>query len=210
MSSEWTKEQLLATAESLLRSSRPLEEISARRIARDAGVHVSAVSYHFGSREALIAEAIRRVYRRFNAERLNRLRAALDRHAPGPPPIAAVLGALVEPSIRWSADPNSDYPAFLHFAAVTLSAGDPAVRTAMADNVEHLGPFISVLRDLCPWFSEGEIGWRIHCLLGIRHNAVRYRERGQVLVDGLFDLSDPDAVLARIIEVAAPMFAPPA
>jgi hypothetical protein len=38
---------------------------------------------------------------------------------------------------------------------------------SVADNVEHLKPVIAALRQACQWFSEGEIGWRIHSLLGI-------------------------------------------
>jgi AcrR family transcriptional regulator len=209
MTREKTHEEILKATEGLLSSSATLDEISVRRIARIAGVNISAISYHFGSREALIAKAIHRIYHRFNAERLNRLQAALDAFAPVPPSLSSVLAALVEPSIRWSFDPNSGYPAFTHFAVVTLNATDPTIRNAMADNVEHLRPFISVIRQLCPWFSEGEIGWRIHCLLGIRHNAVRYRERARVLIDNAFDLSDPDDVLKHVLDVAEPMFRAP-
>lgn len=209
MSKERTMEQILRATEHLLTASRTLDDVSVRRIAVEAGVNVSAISYHFGSRELLIAEAIRRIYHRFNAERLNRLHMAVDRAAPGLPPVGAVLAALVEPSIRWSFDPGSDYMAFTHFAAITLNTSDPSIRGAMAADVEHLRPFIALLRQLCPWFSDGEIGWRIHCLLGIRHNAVRYRERGLILVNGAFDIFDPDAVLAQVIRVAEPMFRRP-
>ena len=180
-----------------------------RRIAREAGCNASAISYHFGSRETLIAEAIARIYRRFNAERLNRLKAAVNSHAPMLPPLSAVIAALIEPSIRWRFDPNSDYVAFTHFAVVTLNTGDPLIRNAMAEDVEHLKPFIGAFRQLCPWFTEGDIGWRIHCLLGIRHNVVRYRERARVLVGDAFDVSDPDEILRQVIKVSVPLFQKP-
>jgi AcrR family transcriptional regulator len=210
MSTAQTVEGILKATERLLSKSKTLDAVSVRRIANDAGVNISAVSYHFGSREQLIAEAIRRVYRRFNAERLNRLQAAVNASAPELPPVGAILGALIEPSVRWSFDPASDYLAFTHFAVVTLNTADPAIRNAMADNVEHLQPFIALLKQHCPWLSEGEIGWRIHCILGIRHNVVRYRERAMTLIDGAFDLNDPDEIIRRMLEVAVPMFAPPA
>lgn len=207
MSSEWTKSQILEATEALLARSPSHEDVSVRRIANAAGVTASAIAYHFGSREMLIAEATRRVYHRFNVERLGRLHAALGQYAPDMPPLEEVLAALIEPSIRWSLDPDSDYRAFVNFASATLSSADPAVKAAMADDVAHLRPFLSVLRRLCPWFSDGEIGWRVHCLLGIRHNAVRYKERGRVLVDGAFDISDPDETLRQVLRVAVPMFA---
>lgn len=202
-----TAEQILEAAERLLVTSPTASAVSVRRIATAAGVNVAAISYHFGSRERLLGAVFSRVYQRFNTERLNRLQAAVDASAPEPPPLSAVLAALVGPSIDWSFEAGSDYPAFVHFAS--LQTTDPDLRRTLAGSVDHLQPFLAVLRGLAPWLSDGDIGWRIHCVLGIRHNAIRYRERATVLVAGAFDLTDPRALLDRIIDVAEPMFRPP-
>ena len=47
--SDHTSDDILKAAERLLASAKTLDEVSVRRIAQDAGVNVSAISYHFGS-----------------------------------------------------------------------------------------------------------------------------------------------------------------
>lgn len=201
-----TPELLLDATERLLATAGTIDDVSVRRITRAADVNVGAISYHFGSRERLIVAAVRRVYDRLNAERMSLLQHAIDTAAPGPPALEGIIAALIAPSVRWSLDPRSDYQVFLNFAALGARAKDPAIRAAMSENVAHLRAFIPVLRRVAPWYSDGEIGWRVHCALGVRHNALRYRERAATLIDGAFDLGDADEVVRRMTEVIAPMF----
>ena len=207
--SQTTPELIVCATERLLAEAKSVDDVSVRRIAGAAGVNVAAIGYHFGSREKLIVAAVRRVYDRLDAERMRLLQAALDAHAPEPPPLPAVIGALIGPSVRWSLDPASEYPVFVNFAALGARSKDPAIRTEMADNVTHLRAFITVLRRIAPWLSDGEIGWRLHCALGIRTNVLRYRERAAALTGGEIDLTDPSELERRMVEVIVPMFQTP-
>jgi AcrR family transcriptional regulator len=204
-----TQDTILDATEELLVGATSLDDVSVRRIAGKAGANVSAISYHFGSREKLIVAAVERVYKRFNAERLRLLQEAVDARAPEPAELGRVIAALIGPSIRWSLDPTSEYPAFLHIATLVQKTRDPEIRERFAGKVAHLRAFIPPLRRIAPWFTEAEIAWRIHCALGVRHNVVRDRLRAEILLAGSFDLSDPEEVLARTIEVIAPMFRKP-
>jgi AcrR family transcriptional regulator len=209
MARRQTRGEILDAAERLLVAAANIEDVSVRRIAAKAGVNVAAIGYHFGSRDKLLVAAIKRVYDRFNAERLAMLEAAIAARAPRPPELTAVITALIAPSIRWSNDPNSSYAAFVNFGALTQQARDPAVRNTMAREIKHLRAFIAPLRQVAPWFSEAEIAWRIHCALGVRHNVVRYRARAAALIGEAFDLRDSEEVLRRTVEVIIPMFARP-
>ena len=128
-----TAMRLMDACEHLLCEAETLEDLTARRIAIEAHATPSAISYHFGSQEELVAAVAERVYRRLNAERLSLLRIA-------------------------------------------------------------------------PWLAEVDIGWRLNCALGIRSQVTRSRSRTEVLTNYSIDLDDPDTVIARMVEVIAPMF----
>ncbi|SMF25025.1 transcriptional regulator, TetR family [Tistlia consotensis] len=201
-----TADQIMDVAESLLARASSLDEVSIRTIAREAGVSLSAVSYHFGSRDRLVLAVAKRVYQRLCTERLNRLKQAIDASAPGPAELEAVIAALVEPSIRWQSSPGSGYLVFRHFSVLRVSHHDSALDSMAGFSAEHLGLFVQELGRIAPWLSEGEIGWRIHCALGIRQTAFRDQDRCRILTRGAFDPADPQALLDKVVEVVAPMF----
>lgn len=210
MAAERTRAAILDAAERLLAAAHSLDDVTVRRIAEEAAVNPAAIGYHFGSREKLVLAVTHRIYDRLNTERLTLLQAAIDRGAPGPAAIDEVLAALVGPSIRWSRDPSSGYGVFVHFDTITQRARDPAPRRAMAERVEHLEAFIPVLARAAPWFDLAEIGWRIHCALGVRHYSARSTERARILTGGVLDVDDTEEVVRWTVEVIAAMFAAPA
>lgn len=201
-------DQILAAAESLLVSSDDVEAISVRRIAALAAVNPSAISYYFGSRDQLLLEVLRIIYRRFNAERLQLLQAAVDARAPEPPDLAAVIAALVGPSVRWSLDPSSSYLAFVNITALMRRSHEAQVERALNGRVGYLQSFIAAFRRIAPYLTDAEIGFRIHSALGIRSNVVRDRGRLEALVGDAYDLNDADQVIALLVSVIAPMFQP--
>lgn len=201
-----TADDILAAAETLLLGAEDIKHISARKIAALAGVNPSAVSYHFGSRENLMGEVIRRVYRRFSFERLSLLQLAVDAAAPGPAALDAVIAALVGPSVRWSLAPRSNYMAFVNLTQLQIAFGSDAALRPDKGNIDNLKPFVAVLRRTTPWFSEAEIGLRIHGALGIRANVLRDRLRLERLTASSYDLSDPESVIGLLVGLIGPMF----
>lgn len=198
-----TATHILEAAEALLVRDH-INAISVRRISSIAGVSASAISYYFGSREELLIEAVRVVYRRFNSERLQLLRTAIDRRTPDPPDLPEVIAALVGPSVRWSLDPNSSYRAFINLTSLGQRGGD-SLGTPRR-RAEHIRPFIPALRSIAPWLSEAEVGFRVHAALGIRSNVIRDRGRLAALTNSAFALDDADEVIALMTSVIAPMF----
>src|SRR5262249_24415100 len=144
--------------------------------------------------------------RRLNAERLTLLRKAVERNAPGVADLDEVITALIGPSIRWSLDPNSSYPVLSHFTLLAQRHGEVAHYRKIIDDVEHHKAFIPHLRRIAPWLDEVDIGWRLNCALVIRSQVTRSRLRTEVMTDHRIDFDDPDTVIARMVEVIAPMF----
>ena len=198
--------RLVDACEQLLCEITSIEDLTARRVATLAGTTPSSVSYHFGSQEQLIIAAAERVYKRINAERLSLLNAAVQRMAPKPPVLEDVIAALIGPSVRWSLDPGSKYPVLAHFTSMAQRSRDPELYRSIIEGIEHHRVFIPYFRQLAPWLSDAEIGWRMSCALGIRSQVTRSRLRNEVLTDHTIDFSDAEAVIEQIGAVVAPMF----
>jgi AcrR family transcriptional regulator len=204
-----TSARLIDACEQLLCEIDSIEELTARRLAQLAGTTPSAVSYHFGSQEQLVIAAAKRVYKRLNAERLSLLNDAVQRAMPEPPALEEIVAALVGPSVRWSLMPESRYKVLSHFTAMAQRSREPELYRAIVEGVEHHRMFMPYLRLLAPWLSEADIGWRMSCALGIRSQVTRSRTRNEVLTNHAIDFSDPETVIARIVEVVVPMFRKP-
>lgn len=206
MSTELTVARILQVTERLMATTDDPDQITVRRIAVEAGVAMSAISYHFGSRDDLMVAAMARCYTRFNAERLNLLQAAIDGAWPAPPRLDAVLTALLEPSVRWRYDPSSDYRVFLNFRAITRHSANPDLGRDISENVEHLNLFADALAKLAPHLTRAEIGWRLHAALGVRDNVLRKRTRLKALAGDAIDIDDPARVLAELVAMIRGMF----
>ncbi|MDL2398292.1 TetR/AcrR family transcriptional regulator [Rhizobium mayense] len=198
--------RLMDACEHLLCDVATLEELTARRIAMAAHATPSAISYHFGSQEALIIAVAERVYRRLNAERLSLLHKAIARKAPGPADLDEVIAAHVGPSIRWSLDPTSSYPVLSHVTSLAQRHRDVDHYRRIIDNVEHHRAFIPPLKRIAPWLDDVDVGWRLNCALGIRSQVTRSRSRTEILTNHAIDLDNADIVIARMVEVISPMF----
>jgi AcrR family transcriptional regulator len=204
-----TANRLVAACERAICRSKRFSDVTVRAIAAEAGVAASAVSHHFGSLEDLVAETGMRAYRRLNAERLEALQAAVDAHRPAPPPLRDVIAALVGPSVRWSLDPDSPYRVFTYLQGLSTLSDRPERFNPMTEHLGHHRAFIQCLRRIAPWFDEIETGWRLNAALGVRSQFTRHRSRSALLTRNQMDLTDPAAVIERMIEVIQPMFARP-
>lgn len=200
---------ILQAATELLTEAKTLEDVTVRKIAQRVGTSHTAINYHFGSRDRLIRRVMERTYLRFNADRLTRLQSACFRTDPEPPTVRDVLDAFLEPSVRWASDPSTGYGIFRHFDLVSRSTTDQAVSDPDLFEVNVHRRFIEALRRAAPWFSEEEIGWRLFTILGMRHLAINDPVRGQMLAGDLFDLRDPDALLAHLVKVGEALFERP-
>lgn len=201
-----TAARLIDACEQLLCEIDVIEELTARRLAVRAHTTPSSVSYHFGSQEQLVIATAERVYKRFNAERLSLLNAAVQNASPNPPALEDIIAALVGPSVRWSLEPGSRYPVLSHFTAMAQRSRDPGLYRSIVEGIEHHRVFMPYFRLLAPWLSEAEIGWRMSCALGIRSQVTRNRLRNEVLTGHTIDFSDAEEVIAHIVAVVAPMF----
>lgn len=204
-----TPDRLQAACEELLQAAEHPDLVTVRSIAQRAGTNVGAISYHFGSLEQLIFSVAERVYLRLNAERLALLQAAVQRAHPAPASVEDLVTALIGPSIRWSLDPQSSYRVLRHMTTLAQVSDNPEIFKPMVEDVQHHLVFVPHFRRIAPWLSEVDIGFRISCLLGVRSQMTRSRQRTEELTGHRLALGDPDVVIAEVIAATASMFTAP-
>ena len=205
MSSNHTMEALIGACTELIGQGVRLPDLTVRVIAKRAGVSVSAVSYHFGSLDELIAVVGQRVYSHINLRRVELFQHAVERAWPAPPPLRNIFDALVRPTVG-----NDAELCFLAQIGSMLTMGSVTPQLAVLDS--EMAPhqiIIDALHAQAPWLSRAETGWRVHAILGIRTHVQRRPARSRVMCDARLDLDDPEAVIGTVIDLAVAMFAKP-
>jgi AcrR family transcriptional regulator len=158
-----TREKILQAALGLF-AEKGFDGASLREITAEADVNLAAVNYHFGSKEALIAELFSYLVEPANHERIQRLDALEEAAGDGPLPLEEVVKAFIEPPLlTWSeygslpmrflgrlyADPSE---AILKNFRQVFSEVAERFHAAMARSLPHL--------------SVEEVFWRIHFTVG--------------------------------------------
>ena len=195
-----TKAAVIAAAERLF-ALHGFGDVSVRDITAEAGVNLASINYHFGSKDALLFEIFRRRTAELNRERARMLHEAAANEG-GRPSVRAILTALIEPPLRWSA-PTHDRRIALQFIIRARSEGTEAMREVLRTDVSHLRRFADALIAACPDLPSEEVYWRLHFVLGMIHNN-RFAEfdRLHVLSDGETREGDAESLLRRMLDFA--------
>ena len=94
-----TREQILEAAWELY-TARGFEDVSVRDVTQAAGVNLASVSYHFGGKDGLVQETLKRCLNPINRYRIELLNREIDNKAgSGQVPLRAVLVALLRPLV---------------------------------------------------------------------------------------------------------------
>lgn len=94
-----TREQILDAAWELY-GARGFEDVSVRDITHAAGVNLASISYHFGGKEGLIQETVKRCMNPINSYRLQLLEQAITRHGGVEKvPLVTIMEALMRPLV---------------------------------------------------------------------------------------------------------------
>jgi AcrR family transcriptional regulator len=93
-----TRDVILDKAEALF-AEHGIHAVSVRRILAESGVNAALAHYHFGGREGLIREVLRRRIEPLNRERLELLAEVVAAASPEPPALESVLRAFFAPLV---------------------------------------------------------------------------------------------------------------
>ena len=207
MASDQTRSAILAAAERLY-ADRGFGDVTLRDIVAAANVNLAAVNYHFGSKDELIAELFVTRSLATNRERLRELKAAEDAGG-GRAPVEAILRALVGPTLRGCLGPESGRSTAARFMIRASIEAVAPIRRIKTREIDHLRRFAAAMRRALPERDEVELLWGMHFALAMAHHTIRDSERLTRLSDGKCDLDDVEAVIDRVVSVAALALAAP-
>ena len=201
MASDLTRTAILTAAERLY-AERGFSDVTLRDIVAEANVNLAAVNYHFGSKDELIAELFVTRSIALNRERLRELRAAEEKGG-GRAEISDILRALVGPTLRGCLGPENERSTAARFMIRVNIESVPPIRRIRNREIDHLRKFIAAMARALPGCGEVELYWGLHFALAMAQQTVRDSERLQKLSDGKCDVDDVEAVVERVVAVAA-------
>ncbi|SAI58746.1 TetR family transcriptional regulator [Bordetella ansorpii] len=167
-----TREAILDAAEGLF-AHHGYDGTSMRQITAAAGVNLAAVNYHFGGKEALLQEVLKRRLALVNQERL-RVLDTLEAEAGGKAlKPSQVLDAFFGTLLRLADDPEHAGRHFLPLLERTMTDPTGFIRTLFADEyADVMERYQNALFASLPDVPRAEIMWRFHFMLGATSYAI--------------------------------------
>lgn len=162
-----TKTRIMKAAEELF-AHAGFHHTTMRAITSKAGVNLSAVNYHFGSKEALLIALFDVHLTPINAERVQRLNevAGKSRDNKQPPDLEEVMRSFLEPTLALFHSGSSG----AHFRIIVgraLSEPDQTVRDIFMQRVMPvIDLLIGLLCQAMPHTSREEVSWKLRFALG--------------------------------------------
>src|SRR3979409_2187548 len=188
MASDHTRMAILNAAERLY-ADRGFGDVPLRDIVAAADVNLAAVNYHFGSKDAFIADLSVPRSLATNRERLNELKAA-EEAGGGRAGIDAILRALVGPTLRGCLGPARPRSTAARFMIRASIESVPPIRRIKNREIDHLRKFAAAMRRSLPGRDEAELYWGLHFALAMAHHTIREKERLAKLSEGKSALDD--------------------
>ncbi|MBP6096584.1 MAG: TetR family transcriptional regulator [Methyloversatilis sp.] len=168
------------------------EATSMRMITGAAGVNLAAVNYHFGSKDVLVQEVLRRHLHPLNEKRMNALDAAEQAAGDRPVRASVIMEAFFGGSLELAAGSRKGHD-FMRLLGRTFTEPSPQVRAFLStEYAVVISRYKQALQRALPAVPLEEIVWRLHFMLGAMSYAVSGIDSLQVLTGVRID--EPDAM----------------
>lgn len=205
MSRRNTRELVLEAGEALF-AERGFGAVALREIAREAGVNVGSVTYHFGDKTGLLEAIYSRHTRPMNARRME-LMGEARRIADDDQRLMAILRAYVLPAFSSLHDDSGGGARFTRVRAVLSAEGNVQAREIIARAFDATSrTFIDAIAECLPGARREDIVWRSQFLLGALYYALINPERITRLSDGLADGNDQERAIEEVVQASFASF----
>lgn len=181
-------------------SERGYAAVSLREIAREAGLSVSSVVYHYEDKLTLLGVVYDRYTRPINARRLELLGEA-RRIADRSLRLTAILRAYLIPAFVSSDDVIAGGARFTRMRAMLSAEGDSAARGIIAHAFDDTTrAFIDAIVDCLPGAPREAVVWQCHFLLGSLYYTLINPERIDRLSDGRASGTDHETAIGMMVQ----------
>jgi AcrR family transcriptional regulator len=162
---ERTRQRLLEATRALL-AEHGEDGVTLRAITDAANANVAAVSYHFGSKEALCRATCEEAIGRLVDEQIDGLRELGE-----DPTLEEIAAAWARPVIRSMCGPPCETQSFLRILARVIADPPPELREWMESTMARgESALIEPLRRALPGVSDDELRFRVECAASVFHH----------------------------------------
>lgn len=190
---------VIIEAGEVLFSAHGVRGVSLREVAREAGVAVSSVSYHFGDKSGLLEAIYNRHTKPMNARRME-LMAEARRLSDPSLRLKGILRAYLRPAFTLASDgAPSGGARFTRLRAVVGAEGDPVARRIVAEICDPVAQiFIDAMAECLPGVARTDIVWRAQFLLGSMYFMLTSPGRIDRLSGGEASGADHEATMEQL------------
>lgn len=182
-----------------------------RDVTRKARVNLSAVNYHYGSKEELVRAVVHERIHPINEERLRRLDQLKAEHAPHPIPVEAVFSALIRPLFESGPGGQPPDPAFIRLIGRAITEPVDFLRGMHEEFFAELcSRFLTELRRSSPCLSERDLHFRFYCAIGTMIGNIVEQTRMETISGSKFAPADFDTLVSESIQFVVAGFQHPA
>lgn len=182
-----TRERILDVAEYLF-MTWGYDATSMRQITSEANVNLAAVNYHFGSKEALMIQVLKRRLDWLNAERL-RVLDELEAKAEGKPvKPSQIVDAYFGTLLRMADNKENGGTTFLRLLGRTFTEPTEFIRSFLAQEYRAgVDRYKQALFKALPDVPKAEVVWRFHFMLGATSYAIAGTDALHLVSDWIVD-----------------------
>src|SRR6185437_3977121 len=201
------RERIVESAEKLF-AVDGYDAVSFRRLTAAAGVSLSAIHYHFGSKEAVLAEIFVRRAGMLTMRRLELLEAA-RRYGGKPASLESILDAFLRPAFEVTRGDRNDLFNRLRARVSLEHRATTREIVSRAFDANDL-VFIDELKAALPELSHEDVHWRFHFLVGAMIYTMSDSGQLEGLSAGACSPTETDFALLSMVKTFASLFRSPA
>ena len=185
-------------------AQRGFKGASMREITAEADVNIAAANYHFGGKEALFKDILKRY-----ADIMDSKRTTLLENAPKPYSLDTLIQALIFPSFDYiKENPRSgSYMARL-LSRIPFEIPEIAMPLFSEYFLPSFETIENYMREALPTLSEPDFIWYCHCVRAVFHQAINILDVNSDLFKAYpWDISAEEAK-QKVIDAAYALLAP--